>query len=602
MFDDRLCGVRLDTLSLLSMQTSGNHLAVSSWESQSDYPDRRQCVRQKIHIPAYANLSGTSSGMVLDLSEILDISERGMCVQSAAPLPRILSLPVVLDLAETRAYLCTTGTVVWSDTTGRTGISFPDMPDQSRQQLKEWLFANAIAACVNHVEASTPGTSGIDDAMLDRTAHPSTSAAGSAGEFEAPLRPDYTSILIALAAVKREVDSTGRDLEKALQLIAERAMTFTRASGAAIVLADKSNWEEIVCRGRAGADAPLLGTRLDIGSSFSGACMRTGKVLRCEDAETDLRVDRTSCRSLGIRSMVAVPVRSDGRVLGLLEVFSSQPRAFIANDDTVLERLAEMAVGAIRNATSVSPVRVPPVQKPSAPPASGATSFSTSSFLTLDLSSADSRVAEPVPPSGRPDGEASVESSTPWVGKVLLMASAATLVVAFTWGANPWVKRRMQASLSRPQTVPSPSSTAASPPSPPGPAVKDSEGIQQLAEQGNAAAQFAVGARYATGEAVPQDYFQAFTWFSKAAEQGNVAAQATLGAYYWAGRGAPQDLAKAYYWAILAQAGGDESSKYRVALLASRLSRTQVLAERKRAEDWIKTHPSFGKGISRSAP
>ena len=56
-----------------------------------------------------------------------------------------------------------------------------------------------------------------------------------------------------------------------------------------------------------------------------------------------------------------------------------------------------------------------------------------------------------------------------------------------------------------------------------------------------------------------------------------MSAQATLGAYYWAGRGVPQDLGKAYYWAILAEAGGDEGSKYRVALLASRLSRAQIL-------------------------
>jgi hypothetical protein len=125
--------------------------------------------------------------------------------------------------------------------------------------------------------------------------------------------------------------------------------------------------------------------------------------------------------------------------------------------------------------------------------------------------------------------------------------------------------------------------------------------MQRLAEQGDPVAQFEVGARYATGEDVPQDYSQALIWFSKAAEQGNVAAQATLGAYYWAGRGVPQDLSKAYYWAILAEAGGDEGSKYRVALLASRLNRGQILAEQKRAEEWISGHQAHPQVAAHSA-
>jgi TPR repeat protein len=99
-----------------------------------------------------------------------------------------------------------------------------------------------------------------------------------------------------------------------------------------------------------------------------------------------------------------------------------------------------------------------------------------------------------------------------------------------------------------------------------------------------------LGVRYATGEDVKQDDSQAFAWFTKAAEQGSVPAQATLGAYYWAGRGIPQDLKKAYFWAVLAQAGGDQGSKYRTAVLASRLTRNQIAAAQQQADDWIKTH------------
>jgi putative methionine-R-sulfoxide reductase with GAF domain len=578
------------------MQISGNSLAAHSREPRSDYPERRQCVRQKIHIPAYANLGAKSGGMALDLSEILDISEHGMCIQTATVLPRHLSLPVVLDLAETKAFLCTTGTVVWSDSSGRAGISFSEMPAEPRQQLKEWLFANAIAACVNHVEASAPM---IEEEMLERAGR---SIPASDDEGEQPVRPDYTSILIALAAVKREVDSTGRDLEKALRLVADRAQTFTRAGGAAIALADGRNQDEIVCRGCAGSDAPPLGTRLDLGSSFSGECIRTGNLLRCEDSETDLLADRESCRLLGIRSMVAVPVRDGDAVIGLLEVFSPQPRAFLANDDMILQRMAGMISSAVRSAAEAPPAKVLRLPTPAVKgnpsldsefPDSG---FANSGLVGFDLSP-PSVSAEPF----AAVGSATVaKSSTPRAGRILLIASAATLTAALLWVAAPWAKSWVHALT--PARVPQPKSSRTISQLPERPEqAGGSESIERLAERGDPVAQFELGARYATGEAVAQDYPQALSWFSKAAEQGNVAAQATLGAYYWAGRGVPQDLSKAYYWAILARAGGDEGSKYRVALLASRLSRAQILTEQKRAEDWIKLHQSLTNNGSPSA-
>ncbi len=576
------------------MLTSGNRPAANRREPQSAYPERRRCVRQKIHIPAYANLTGNSSGMVLDLSEILDISETGMCIQTASPLPHNRDLPLVLDLAETRTYIHTAGAVVWSDPAGRAGIAFSAMPGESRQQLKQWLFANAIAACVNHAEAGAawPGSSAPQGAGSAAPA-----AIASTEPFEPSAPPDYTSLLIALAAVKREVDSLARDLQKILPLIAGRARSFTRATGAAIALADKSNWNEIVCRARAGSDAPPLGARLDLGSGFSGECIRTAKLLRCEDAESDLRVDPESCRLLGIRSMVAVPVRNDHVVFGLLEVFSSQPMAFTANDDMVLQRLAEMIAGAIKNATQVPPVKaplpeIPPLQVSplqDKPVASFNSAFSKPAFVNLDSP------AEPV------SAEPAAAPSTTWFGRFLLVVSAATLIVALVWAAAPWIRSRMQSFPARSQRANS-SVPAAKAPVPSPASASQPESMQRLAEQGDPVAQFEMGARYATGEDVAQDYSQALAWFAKAAEQGNVPAQATLGAYYWAGRGTSQDLSKAYYWAILAEAGGDESSKYRVALLASRLSRAQILAEQTRAEDWIKTHQTPAKGSSHSAP
>ena len=127
----------------------------------------------------------------------------------------------------------------------------------------------------------------------------------------------------------REVELNGIDRETTLQLVAEQALALTRATGAALALSE-GNDREMTCVASAGSDAPSVGARLQVGSGFSGECVRTGRSLRCDDSETDDRVDRAGCKALGIRSMVAVPIRSGSKVAGLLEVFSSQPYAFSA--------------------------------------------------------------------------------------------------------------------------------------------------------------------------------------------------------------------------------------------------------------------------------
>jgi TPR repeat protein len=128
-------------------------------------------------------------------------------------------------------------------------------------------------------------------------------------------------------------------------------------------------------------------------------------------------------------------------------------------------------------------------------------------------------------------------------------------------------------------------------PEPPTPAKPPTlQDLRHFADTGDPVAQFALGARYAQGDEVKQDYGEAVRWFQKAANQGHVVAQATLGAYYWAGRGVPEDLTKAYFWSLLARAGGDEASKYRVAALSSRMTHLQVLQAEQQANDWLRQH------------
>jgi len=590
------------------METLGSNPVEAGRELPPPLRTRRLRVRQKVHTPAYASLNGSSSGQILDLSEIVDISEAGMAIQTSFPLQVQRSVNLCLDLTATRTCIHTSGEVVWSDRSGRVGIRFPQMPDDLLRQLKEWLFVNVMVACVNHRADLLSGNSST--MQLSASSLPANSVPQIAPQsgYEKPtensalanwmrqeLEPtapaDYTSILTALAAVKREVDSLGSDLEGALHLLAQRAQTFTRATGAAIALTEGSS---MICRASAGDDAPGLGVRFSAGSGFSGECVRTVQLLRCEDSETDPVVDRESCRLLGIRSMIAVPIRWGDAVIGLLEVFSPEPYAFSTNDPLALQRLAGIVSTAVHRAG---------VPEPGLADHDFAENKSAEN-LSSEGSSRERASAKPVSASVAAvsvDDEFPVETSAdlplPHFSrsrKILLFAAAATVMFAASWliPARDFINFTRSTSAS---TAQPPEKVLASPPAPTTVASGGLESIRKLAEQGDATAQFSVGARYATGEEVPQDYSEAVRWFSMAAEQGHIAAQATLGAYYWVGRGVPEDLVKAYFWSVLAQAGGDEASKYRVALLASRMSRAQIAAAQQQANEWIKEHQSLSQ-------
>jgi len=123
-----------------------------------------------------------------------------------------------------------------------------------------------------------------------------------------------------------------------LTVIVQRAQAFTNASGAAIAI---GNSEEIVCRARSGSSAPDVGTSLRVEGSFTGICIQTGRELRCDDAETDTRVDTTAIRALGIRSMVVTPIKDEGKVVGVLAVFAPTPHAFTITHVAVLKTMAD---------------------------------------------------------------------------------------------------------------------------------------------------------------------------------------------------------------------------------------------------------------------
>ncbi|MFZ0769902.1 MAG: TonB family protein [Candidatus Sulfotelmatobacter sp.] len=127
-------------------------------------------------------------------------------------------------------------------------------------------------------------------------------------------------------------------LDIVLNEIVEQACLATGATGAAVALA---RGEEMVCRASSGDNAPELGTRLDMNSGLSGACMRTRQIQCCDDALSDPSADAAVSRELGVRSVVVLPLLRDEELVGILEILSARPCAFGDRDLRTLEVLAE---------------------------------------------------------------------------------------------------------------------------------------------------------------------------------------------------------------------------------------------------------------------
>ena len=87
------------------------------------------------------------------------------------------------------------------------------------------------------------------------------------------------------------------------------------------------------------------------------------------------------------------------------------------------------------------------------------------------------------------------------------------------------------------------------------------------ASRGHAKAQTSLGALYADGVGVAQNYREALHWYRLAAGQGEAAAQYALGLLCDTGRGVPHDSAEAVEWYSKAASQGHADAQYNLAAI-----------------------------------
>ncbi len=248
---------------------------------------------------------------------LVDVSMAGASVHPYGILQPGESSVMHFRLPDTGMQFDATGVVAWVNASGRAGIEFTNVPLPARRNLSSWM------------ESGSAASSGLPTQATSQVA---------AAYLPSSYSPWIKVSEVMRNSVNGELDLAGCDLVTALRLLLDRARSLTRASGAAIAIADGG---DVVCRARSGV-APDLGARFKPDTGLSGEAVRTGVTVLCADTSDDPRVDPVVCEQLNVRSVLIEPILNANVVIGVIEVFAASPKSFDGKDTACLKRLAEL--------------------------------------------------------------------------------------------------------------------------------------------------------------------------------------------------------------------------------------------------------------------
>jgi diguanylate cyclase len=161
-------------------------------------------------------------------------------------------------------------------------------------------------------------------------------------------RPSELELLRAVVETQRAINARSHEPQHVMAVVAERSQLLTAADGAVVELLEG---DEMVYRAVCGSAEGTLGLRLKAATSLSGRCVAEREPLRCDDSETDERVDREACRRVGVRSMIVVPLLlEDGRCVGVLKVLSGREAAFDELDVGTLATMGAFIATSLQHA------------------------------------------------------------------------------------------------------------------------------------------------------------------------------------------------------------------------------------------------------------
>jgi hypothetical protein len=391
-----------------------------------------------------------------------------------------------------------------------------------------------------------------------------------------------------------------------LSALAQVVMTSVGADGLALAYALEGTF---ICRASCGTNAPPVGTRVNLNSGIAAQCLREGTTVICGDTETDQRVNQEVCRSLGVRSIVAVPLRRRGEIVGLAQAFFAQANGFSSASIAELESSSELFISCLPNTGRGETVPAQPAEpQVDGPESSVAVSSSVSAWAEEIDRLLEQRGFKP--PSTDPAEVPQVDDRSPamftelqqpaWWKRPITVAVGVGVLFVLLWVG---IRAAIGGSFAAPATTLSEVQQLE-------PDQKPQTSVAELLKQAQAGepeAQLALANRYQAGSGVSRNLRKAYAWYIIAGEAGSDAARQQsrsltskftdsqiaairfeVGEMYAKGIGVPRrDNGAAYKWFVLAQAAGDKRAPAELKKLASSMRQSEVQEARTRASDWL---------------
>lgn len=167
---------------------------------------------------------------------------------------------------------------------------------------------------------------------------------------ELPRTADKRDAALEAALKVSEIASSAMALPQAVRAMVQTAMKLLHADQGSIMLLDEAERElRLVAAGGIPPDVPI-GSSLPVGESVAGHVLATGKPLRLTDVDTDAFVNFVPKQRPPACSIV-VPLRAQGRVIGVLNLAVTDSSGSFNDDDLRLAQMfADQAAGVIYRA------------------------------------------------------------------------------------------------------------------------------------------------------------------------------------------------------------------------------------------------------------
>jgi two-component system NtrC family sensor kinase len=278
--------------------------------------------------------------------EVLDVTARTV----PGGVARDLRLPLERTLLER---VVATGAPVRVD-----DLAAASVPAASRATLAARGWRSAMLVPL----VSQGGVFGAVSLAAARPAAFDDAAAESAAELAQPLASAIeqrrlldesrrrAEELAALYATSQLITSR-LDVASVLDRISRSVTALIGSTGCGIGLLDSTRSRLVHAAAHGYKSDEWRALALPIGEGLMGRCAETGQAIRVDDVRRDPRSARRDVDEReGIRSMLCVPLRVGGTLLGVISAFSTRPAAFSAHHQRVLEAFAEQAGISIQNA------------------------------------------------------------------------------------------------------------------------------------------------------------------------------------------------------------------------------------------------------------